>query len=171
MMMPPQFRLPTKGMKRPRKDNPFKGTELEGKDVYFENNAHLGYNTTKKSRWNTPVYFIQSRDGEMFLINKAHYPGATVPDGLKPFFKDNKKRHVIRFDYEHDFPIEFYTNDKRGIWLFLCDHHPDPRVPLLLVKKSTCLAPLIDVLREHPNIDYVSFKKLSDELIRQHFAA
>ena len=162
--------MPTKGMKRPRKGNPFTGTELEGRAVYYEDNGKLSGH--KKHRWDTrPVYFIQSSDGEMFLINKAPYPGATVADGLKPYFTGSKKRTVIRFDYPHDHPFEYYTNDRRGIGFFLDLHHPDSRVGLLLANQSTCLAPLIDVLRDQPNIDFESYKKLSDELIRQHFAA
>ena len=45
----------------------------------------------------------------MFLINKPAYPGATELETLLPYFKGNKKRDLIRFDWP-EYKPDHYTN-------------------------------------------------------------
>ena len=167
MQMPPQFVVPVNKLKRPKKDNPITGTELLGRATYYENDGKLP-RSWRKQRWDTlPIYFIQSSDGEMYLVNQLPFEGASVVEALQPFFYNSKKRQVIRFDLPvKNSPIEFYTNNDSGIRYFISMHHPDQQVRTLAINNAAHLAPMLDI--DPKLIDQETALRLCDELKHQH---
>ena len=145
MKMPKEFRIPVKRLKRPKKGNPLIGTELEAKVRYYEVDGRLHLTYNKNNYFARPIYFIQSSDGEMSLINKPAYPGATVLETLLPFFQGNKKRDLIRFDWP-EYKPDLFTNNEVGIALLLGIHHPNQTVRMLALNRCYHLAHFVPLI-------------------------